>query len=59
MLQTGKPGQFEYNTIDTRSISGMKEAEQLQAQGWAIISTGFTTIQLERLKSSKKYIQSY
>jgi len=48
----GGVGKYEYKTIDTRSASGLKEAERLKADGWKIISTGFNTIQFERLKNT-------
>jgi hypothetical protein len=50
----GGVGKFEYKTINTRSLSGLKEAERLKANGWKIVSTGFDTIQFERLKTTKK-----
>ena len=50
----GGVGKYEYKTINTRSASGLKEAERLKAEGWKIISTGFDTIQFERLKTTKK-----
>lgn len=48
----GGVGKYEYKTINTRSASGLKEAERLKAEGWKIISTGFDTIQFERLKKN-------
>ena len=49
----GGVGKYEYKTVDTRSAAGLKEAERLKAEGWKIISTGFNTIQFERLKGWK------
>ena len=41
---------YEYKTISTRSIHGLKLAERLQKQGWRVISSSFTIIVFEREK---------
>ena len=40
---------FEYRTVhNTDTLTGLKEAERLQAQGWKIIRSGLFSIQFER-----------
>lgn len=39
---------YNYKTVDTRTLSGLKRAEWLKSHGWRIISSGFTTIQFEK-----------
>jgi len=36
---------LKYQTVDTRTLDGIKKAEKLKANGWKIGSVGFTTIQ--------------
>jgi len=38
---------YEYKTVDTRSLKGLKQAERLHAAGWKMIS-GADVIQFER-----------
>jgi hypothetical protein len=40
---------FDYKTVDTSTLEGLKEAERLhQTEGWKIIRTGLFLIQFER-----------
>ncbi len=39
---------FEYRTIDTSSLKGLKQAERLHVTGWKIIRTGLFLIYFER-----------
>ena len=39
---------FEYKTIDTSTLKGLKEAERLHQTGWKMIRTGLFLIQFER-----------
>jgi hypothetical protein len=41
---------FEYKTVDTSTLKGLKEAEKLHASGWKVIRTGLYLIQFERVK---------
>lgn len=43
-------GKFEYKTIDTSTLAGLREAERLQADGWRIIRSGLYLVQFERRK---------
>jgi len=53
-IKQGKPGAFEYRTVDTSTVKGLKEAERLHRAGWKIIRTGLFLIQFERRKSMKR-----
>lgn len=39
---------FEYRTVDTSTLEGLKQAEWLKEHGWKIIRTGLYLIQFER-----------
>lgn len=41
---------FEYRTVSTHTLAGLREAERLHAQGWRIIRTGLFLITFERAK---------
>ncbi len=30
---------FKFETVETRTLAGLKKAEKLQAQGWKVVST--------------------
>lgn len=49
---------FEYRTVNTRTVEGLKEAERLKAAGWKIISSGTETIQFERPTSKNPVTMS-
>lgn len=36
---------IKYKTVDTRTLKGLKQAEQLKALGWIIGSVGLYTMQ--------------
>lgn len=38
----------EYKTVDTSTLTGLKQAEQLHLAGWKIISSGLFLIWFER-----------
>lgn len=39
---------YEYKTISLRTLSGVKQAERMKANGWEIVSIGFETIMFQR-----------
>lgn len=39
---------FEYRTVDTSTLEGLKKAERLHQSGWKMIRTGLFLIQFER-----------
>lgn len=39
---------FEYKTVDTSTLKGLKQAERLKENGWKVISVGLFNIQFER-----------
>jgi len=39
---------FEYMTIDTSTLEGLKKAERLHTSGWKTIRVGLFLIQFER-----------
>ncbi len=39
---------YQYKTIDTRTLKGLKQAEALKRNGWKIISVGLFTIKFEK-----------
>ena len=39
---------YEYKRVDTSTVKGLKQAEQLQAKGWKVISVGLTYVLLEK-----------
>ena len=41
---------YEYRSIDTRTIQGIRAGERLQRAGWYIIRLGLYTIMFERVK---------
>lgn len=45
--------QFEYKTVDTRTVQGIRQAERLKENGWRIIRSGLFSIQFEREKKKK------
>jgi hypothetical protein len=46
-------GKYEYKTVDTSTISGLKEAEKLQEDGWTIGSVGLFRVQFYKENESK------
>lgn len=43
-------GAWEYKRVDTSTLDGIKQAEQLQAQGWSIYSAGLYLVDFQRKK---------
>lgn len=41
---------YQYKTIDTSTLRGLKQAESLKANGWRLISVGLYTLIFEKLK---------
>jgi hypothetical protein len=41
---------FEYKTIDTSTLKGLKQAERLHASGWKTIRVGLFLVYFEREK---------
>jgi hypothetical protein len=41
---------FEYKTVDTSTLKGLKEAEKLHMSGWKMIRVGLFSILFERKK---------
>ena len=39
---------YEYKSIDTSTIEGIKEAEKLHESGWKIVQVGLFTILFEK-----------
>ena len=39
---------FEYRTVDTSTLTGLRQAERLHAAGWKIIRTGLFLVYFER-----------
>lgn len=44
---------FEYKTVSTHTLEGLKAAERLQRAGWKIINSGLFLIQFEREKKER------
>jgi hypothetical protein len=44
---------MKFKTVIITTIKGVKEAEQLKADGWKIEATSFSTIQFSNGKSNK------
>lgn len=45
---------FEYKTVDTSTLKGLKQAERLKASGWKVIRVGLFSVQFERETVSKQ-----
>lgn len=48
---------YEYKTIDTTTLKGLKQAERLHIAGWKTIRLGLTYIQFERYKEPKSFME--
>ena len=44
---------YEYRSVDTKPLEGLKEAERLQAEGWKIIGSGLYLVQFERPRKDR------
>lgn len=44
---------WEYRTIDTRSVAGIKAAEKLKSDGWQIYAAGFFSMTFMRPKADR------
>ena len=42
---------YEYRTVDTSTLKGLKQAERLHMAGWKIIRSGLFLVWFERAKA--------
>jgi hypothetical protein len=45
---------FQYKTVDTSTLKGLKTAERLYKNGWKIIRNGLFIIQFEKKINTKE-----
>jgi hypothetical protein len=45
---------YEYKTINTQTLTGLKEAERLKQTGWIIILNGIFTLMFQRSKPNEE-----